>query len=141
MSPGGTAHSGIQVGAGSVAMVVNHLLYRDPGDLCCVDAAVLETWHRRVSWFEDEPVGAPQINGELPSAVGAELMASPRDSLHVFEGRRREQRGEAPLEGRPMLRSPPSAPVAVGGTLFLQLAARPCDVDSWRSLMAFTPRV
>jgi hypothetical protein len=110
-------------------MVINHLLDVDLGNLRPIDTPVAEGGRRVVGYLEDQPVRAPEIDGELSLPVGVEQMTASRDAVHIRESWGSVEGRQTPLEELPVVGSPLLAALAVIRARLLQLAAGPRDLD------------
>ena len=78
---------------------------------------------------EDESMRAPQAHRVLAAPIRAEWVTTAGHALHVKQCRHGEQGRETTLQQLPVVSSEPPTTPAVRGTVFLQLAIRPRNLD------------
>lgn len=79
--------------------------------------------------LEDQSVWPPEVNRKFAGSILMELVAVPRNALHVGQAGRGPERHKAPLEQLPVILAPRPSTLPVIGARFLQFPAGPSDLD------------
>jgi hypothetical protein len=110
-------------------MVVNHLDDHDGRDLAFIDAASGELRHRIVVRSEDEPRGAPKVEGILPATIASEFMESPRRAAHIGQRWSGSKNAKPPSKDRPLVGAEASGTGAIRFASSGEFPIEPRNVD------------